>query len=100
MNINNDHTGSVSHFDLQRTSGARQAASAPPSNSPPGGRASLQDSISLSINNEIVQQALNAGAAARSSRIEELKQLVATNRYPVDAAAVSRALVQAHLRGD
>jgi anti-sigma28 factor (negative regulator of flagellin synthesis) len=99
MDIKNEDTRSVSHLDLERTSGARQAGSASSSNSAPLSGTSPNDSITLSITNDLVQQALSSGVDARSSRIEELKHLVETNQYPVDAAAVSNALIEAHLQG-
>jgi anti-sigma28 factor (negative regulator of flagellin synthesis) len=99
MNIKNDDTRGVSRLDLEQTSGARQTGRAT-SNPVPEGQTSPSDSIALSITNDIVQQALSSGAAARASRIAELKHLVQTNQYPVDAAAVSKALIEAHLRGD
>jgi anti-sigma28 factor (negative regulator of flagellin synthesis) len=100
MNIKNEDTGGVSRLDLERTSGARQAGGASSSNSAPENKTSPDDSITLNITNDIVQQALSAGAAARSSRTQELKRLVETNQYQVDAAALSSALIEAHLRGE
>ena len=99
MDIQNENTANVSRLNLEPTSGARQAANVSSSKSSPQSGTSTKDSITLSITNDIVQQALSSGAAARSSRIAELKQLVETNQYPVDAAALSNALIKAHLQG-
>ncbi len=99
MDIQNENTGNVSRLNLEPASGAWQATTASSSKSTSDTGISTNDSITLSITNDIVQQALSSGTAARSSRIAELKQLVETNQYQVDAAAVSKALIEAHLQG-
>jgi flagellar biosynthesis anti-sigma factor FlgM len=99
MTITNDDTSGVSRLDLERAGQSRPTDGAASSNSASTSQSPGSDSIALSTTNGIVEQALNAGTDARSNRIAELRQLVATNQYQVDAGAVSSALIDAHLRG-
>ena len=49
---------------------------------------------------DLLQQALTSGDEARAARIAELRSAIADGSYQVDAVAVSRALIDAHLAGD
>ncbi len=57
------------------------------------------DSIALSSTSDLVKQAIGAGSEARMARIAALRQQVQSGQYQVDALAVSRALIGAHLAG-
>ena len=72
-------------------------SSAPSAGSTPG--AGSSDSISLTGVRGLVQTALSAGAQQRADRVEQLRQLVNSNQYPVGAEAISHALIGAHLTG-
>ena len=58
------------------------------------------DSISLSGISDLVQQALSAGTDARAARVQQLKQLIESNQYPIDPVAVGNAIIGAHLAGE
>ena len=100
MTIKNSDTVGVSGTNLDQTSAARQIGNAAPSNSGSVDRTPADDSIALSNTSDLVKQALVSGTDARSARILQLRQLVETNQYHVDAAAVASALIDAHLVGD
>ncbi len=59
-----------------------------------------EDSVTLSNTAALVQQALSAGAAARASRVQELKQQFENGQLNVDPAAVGSALIGAAIAGD
>jgi anti-sigma28 factor (negative regulator of flagellin synthesis) len=102
MIVNNNQPPDVvqlsAQLSLDQTSASSrtsEAASAQPASSSPGA-----DSISLSSSPNLVQQALSAGASARSSRVQELKALVQNDQYQPSAEEVSSALISATLAGD
>jgi flagellar biosynthesis anti-sigma factor FlgM len=102
MIINNNDTPDVSRANLEqanlnKTQGAARAGA---SNSASASASPGDDSISLSNSPNLVQQALDSSASARSARIQELKALVANNQYQPDAQEVSRALIDAHVTGE
>lgn len=100
MTINNDtNAAGLSQLDLDRTNGARPVSSGNGSSAVPSSSAQGNDSIALTQTGDLVQLALETGASTRSARIEQLKNLVETNQYQVDAGAVSSALIEAHLTG-
>lgn len=99
MTIKNGTTAGASQIDLDRTAGSRPVSSGSSSASSSGAASQASDSIALSQTNDLVQLALTTGSPARSARIEQLKNLVQTNQYQVDAGAVSNSLIDAHLRG-
>lgn len=90
----------ISQVDLDRTGGSRPVGSGSGSSSVSASSSQAGDSIALSQTSDLVQLALSAGAATRSARTEQLKNLVETNQYNVDASSVSNALIDAHLAGD
>jgi len=99
MIINNNEASNASRLNLDHTSASSRTADAV-SAQPAGGTTSPGgDSISLSSSN-LVQQALSAGASARSARVQQLKALIKNNQYQPDALEVSRALISAHIAGD
>jgi len=100
MTIKNGDTAGVSRMNVDQTTGSRPVSGA--ASSAPGSisRSAADDSIALSNTSGLVQQALTAGSDARAARVEQLRQLVATNQYQVDPAAVASALIDAHLAGD
>ncbi len=59
-----------------------------------------EDSVTLSNTAGLVQQALSAGAAARASRVQQLKQQFENGQLSVDPAAVGGALIGAAVAGD
>jgi len=100
MTINNTGNSGASRTDLDQTRGAQQIGKA---SSPGAGSLDAtpaDDSITLSGNGGLVQQALASGTDARSARIQQLRQLIESNQYHVDAAAVAGAVINAHLAGD
>lgn len=100
MTIKNSDTAGVSGTNLDQTSASRKIGNAASSGSGSVDRTPGDDSIALSNTSGLVQQALTSGADARSARILQLRHLVETNQYHVDAAAVASALIDAHLVGD
>jgi len=100
MTIKNGDTAGVSQMNLDQTSGSRQVGNVASSGSGSVARTPANDSIALSNTSDLVQQALTSGTDARSARVLQLRQLVQTNQYHVDAAAVASALIDAHLVGD
>lgn len=100
MKINAGDTPDSMRMDLNPTREARQASapvstrSATPASRPAG------DSIALSATNSLVHQALGAGVDARAARIQQLRVQYESGQYHVDAAAVSSALIEAHLAGE
>jgi flagellar biosynthesis anti-sigma factor FlgM len=105
MTINNNETSGVSRLNLDQTTAsprAAEATSAPSASAQPSGSGAspVSDSISLSSSPNLVQQALSAGASARSARVQELKALVQNNQYQPSAQEVSSALISAHLAGE
>lgn len=100
MTIKNSDTAGVSGMNLDQTSASRQITNAASSSSGSVDRTPADDSIALSNTSDLVQQALTSGTDARSARILQLRHLIETNQYQVDAAVVAGALIDAHLVGD
>ena len=100
MIIKNAETPDVSRMDLDQTRGSRGVGATGASGSASTAQTASSDSISLSSSSDLVQQALTSGAAARAARVQELKGLIDSNQYSVDALATSKALISAHLAGD
>ena len=98
MIIKNSDTAGVSGMNLDQTSASRQIGNAASSSSGAVDRTPADDSIALSNTSDLVQQALTSDT--RSARILQLRHLIETNQYQVDAAAVASALIDAHLVGD
>ena len=90
----------ASQINLDQTRSSREVLDNTASNTNSTPSSSSSDSISLSGLGGIVQQALNAGADARAARVQQLKQLIESNQYPIDPVAVSNAIVGAHLAGE
>jgi flagellar biosynthesis anti-sigma factor FlgM len=100
MTIKNGDTAGVSRTNVEQTTESRKIGNVASSDPGSVARPPAADSIVLSNTNDLVQQALASGTDARSARILQLRQLVETNQYHVDAAAVASALIDAHLVGD
>jgi len=100
MTINNTGNSGVSRTDLDQTRGPQQIGKASSSGASPLDSTPADDSIILSGTNDLVQQALSSGTDARSARVLQLRQLIESNQYHVDAAAVASAVINAHLAGD
>jgi flagellar biosynthesis anti-sigma factor FlgM len=100
MTIKNGDTTGVSGLNLEQTSGSRQIGKAASSAAGSTAPTSSEDSIALSNTSDLTQQALASGAPERLARIQQLRQLVETNQYHVDATALAGALINAHLAGD
>jgi flagellar biosynthesis anti-sigma factor FlgM len=106
---NNENTGvprlNLDQVNLDQSTGSSRASEAVSAQSasaqPAGSGASpVNDSISLSSSPNLVQQALTAGASARSARVQQLKALIQNNQYQPSAQEVSRALISAHVAGE
>ena len=96
MKIKTDGAPNASQIDLNQTQQSREVSST--SAPGPSSAGSITgDSITISGLSDLVQQAVNSGADARTARVEQLRQLVQSNQYNVDPEAVSRALINAHL---
>jgi len=100
MMIKNGDTAGVSRPNLDQTSESRKVGNAAPSGSGSVARTPGEDSIALSNTSDLAQQALTSGEAVRSARILQLRHLIETNQYHIDATAVASALIDAHLAGD
>ena len=61
---------------------------------------SPEDSIELSTAADLVQRASSAGASARASRVEQLKQQIESGRYSVEPRALSSAVIDATVAGE
>ena len=61
---------------------------------------SQEDSIELSTAADLVQRASSAGASARASRVEQLKQQIESGRYSVEPRALSSAVIDATVAGE
>ena len=96
MIINNETNTGVSHTDLERTTEPRPLSGGTVNSSDSG---QTSDSVTLSTPSDLVQLALNSNSPDREARLQQLKTLVQSNQYPVDASAVSNALITAHLTG-
>jgi len=104
-NINNNEAPGLSQTNLdQSTASSRtaEAASAPSASTPPAGTGAspVNDSISLSSSLNFVQQALSAGASARSARVQQLKALLQSDQYQPSGLEVGQALISAHIAGE
>ena len=99
MKIKSGDTSDLTRMDLNAMRETRDVAGP----AGPGSRSSTlppsADSIALSSKSDLVQQAISAGSEARLARIAALRQQVESGQYQVDALAVSRALIGAHLAG-
>jgi len=100
MTIKNGDTAGITQTNLDQTSGSRKIGNSASSAAGSVDRTPADDSIALSNTSGLVQQALTSIADARSARILQLRHLIETNQYHVDAAAVASALIDAHLVGD
>lgn len=98
MIINNESTTGACQTNLDRTTDARPVSNGGGLGAS-GGSSQTSDSITLSQSRDLVQLALSSGSADRETRIQQLKQLVQTNQYQVDAGTLSNALIDAHLAG-
>jgi flagellar biosynthesis anti-sigma factor FlgM len=58
------------------------------------------DRVDFGSQNTLVSQTLDAGAAARTARVEQLRALVQSGQYQVDTGALSKSIVDATLNGD
>jgi flagellar biosynthesis anti-sigma factor FlgM len=58
------------------------------------------DGVDFGNQNGLLSQTLNAGAADRASRVEQLRALVQSGQYQVDSGALSKSIVDATLNGD
>ena len=88
--------GSQIHLENSRATGGSGSAAA---GSGPSS-ATQQDSISLSAATSLLQQASNAGAADRASRVQQLKQQIEAGQYVADPSTVSSAIIDAGLAGE
>jgi len=100
MKIKTGDTPDQTRMDLNPTHGARQAGSLADAKSVGLNRQPSGDSIALSGTTGLVQQALTSGADARAARVLELQKQVQSGQYNVDAMALSRSLIEAHLAGE
>jgi flagellar biosynthesis anti-sigma factor FlgM len=100
MNIKPGVTSNASQINLNQTAEPRDVARAGASETSSASPSPVGDSIKLSNSSDLVQQALNAQSDTRAARVNQLKQLYENNQYYVDASAVSRSLISAHLSGD
>jgi flagellar biosynthesis anti-sigma factor FlgM len=87
-------------MELNPPQGTRAVSGPAGSESASSSSAPSADSIALSSTKDLVQQAMGAGSEARLARVAALRQQVASGQYLVDALAVSRALIGAHLAGE
>jgi flagellar biosynthesis anti-sigma factor FlgM len=99
MKIKPGDTSDLTRMDLNATRGTRDVSGPAGSDSASSTRPPSTDSIALSSKSGLVQQAISAGSEARLARIAALRQQVESGQYQVDALAVSRALIGAHLAG-
>jgi flagellar biosynthesis anti-sigma factor FlgM len=99
-NINNNEAPGVTQTNLDQSTAASRTSESGVIPSGPGSSIAASDSISLSSSPNLVQQALSAGASARSARVQQLKALVQSNQYQPSAQEVSSALIGAHIAGD
>jgi flagellar biosynthesis anti-sigma factor FlgM len=100
MIINNNETPDVSKLNLDKAQGSSRAASAGASQPATTSSTPGDDTISLSNSPNLVQQALGSSSSARAARIQELKALIQSNQYQPDVQEISRAVINAHLRGE
>jgi anti-sigma28 factor (negative regulator of flagellin synthesis) len=97
---NGDNSPDFSRLDLNRTSGSRQVSQAGNTSSNSSTGAPSDDSIALSSAGDLVSQLLNSADPARAARTQQLKYLIETNQYHVDAASLSSAIIDAHFAQD
>jgi len=57
------------------------------------------DRVDLNSLTRLFAQAQTAGESTRAARIEQLRQLFATNNHTVDSQELSGAIIDAHLIG-
>jgi anti-sigma28 factor (negative regulator of flagellin synthesis) len=100
MKIKTSDTPDATRMELNPTRAARESSGTASSSSVSGNRTSPSDSIAISGTNSLVQQAVGAGAADRAARVLALQQQYQSGNYQVDAVAVSRAMIAAHLAGE
>jgi flagellar biosynthesis anti-sigma factor FlgM len=100
MKIKAGDTPDATRMDLDPTRGTRETNSSDATNSVSPSRVPSNDSIALSGTTGLIQQALGSGSDARAARVLELQQQVQSGQYQVDARAVSRSLIDAHLAGE
>jgi anti-sigma28 factor (negative regulator of flagellin synthesis) len=97
------HSGDVPDTMEIQIDQARQSREVTDSTGPTTGSKAgtgSSDSIALTGVSDVVQLALNAGTNERADRVQQLKQLVDSNQYATDPAALSRAMIGAQLTGD
>ena len=90
----------VSQSHIERANESRAIDRTAASGSAPVDNTPSDDSIALGASSDLVQQALTAGSDARGARVQQLRQLIQTNQYPVDAASLSQSIIRAHVAGD
>lgn len=100
MIIKPGDTTDVTTSSLQRSAATREAAPRASESQTVQSAVPLSDHIALSLATNLVQKVNQVGEAARINRILELKHAIQVKQYVVDPAAVSHALLQAHLLGE
>jgi flagellar biosynthesis anti-sigma factor FlgM len=100
MKIKTGDTPDAMRMDLNPTRGTREAGGLADSKSVSPSPTTSGDSIALSGTTGLVQQAIVSGADVRAARVLELQKQVRSGQYQVDATAVSRAMIEAHLAGE
>jgi anti-sigma28 factor (negative regulator of flagellin synthesis) len=97
MRIHTGNTKDASQVDLNQAPGTRDISAATEAGASAASASLGFDSIALTGASGLVSMVLNSGTEARSLRIAQLKAQIDGNTYAVDPAAVSRALIDAHL---
>ncbi len=100
MRIKTGDMTDASQINLDQTRNTREVSDSSASGVTAANKSQGSDSIALSGISDLVSQAQSAGSDARAARVQQLKQLIESNQYPIDPVAVSRALISAHVAGD
>jgi flagellar biosynthesis anti-sigma factor FlgM len=57
------------------------------------------DSVDIGSQNDLLALAQNTGTGTNAGRLEQLRSLIASGQYQVDAGALSQSMVSAALNG-
>ncbi len=94
MRIDDRHIPAGQQANAEKTSGLQEIERAGVSRAQGSGKRAAADRVELSGLAGRISQALDASAAQRAERVEQVSREYAAGHYQVDAAAVSRAMVK------
>jgi len=99
MKINDLNVLSASLQNIAKSGSKNDASSVRSTTASDSGVYASGDQVALSSQSRMFSQALTAGEATRTSRIDQLRALYVQNEHEADPLEVGDAIINAHLSG-